>query len=89
MGVLARPFLSRCCADGGDAAIHHVAGRDDVGAGAGKAGGGAGKQVEGGVVVDFEAVCSFDHHAAVAVAGVFAEADVGDENELLAARWIA
>ena len=40
------------------------------------------EQIERGIVVDFEAVAAFDNHAAVAVAGVFAKADVGDEDQL-------
>ena len=39
-----------------------------------------------GVVFDLEAVAGFDDHAAVAVAGVLAEADVGDEDQLLGGR---
>ena len=42
-----------------------------------------GEQIEGGVILDLEAVAGLDDHAAVAVAGVLAEADVGDEHQLL------
>ena len=83
MGVCCEAFVVEGAADGGDAAVHHVAGGDDVGSGAGLADGGAGEQIEGGVVLDLEAVAGFDDHAAVAVAGVLAEADVGDEDQLL------
>ena len=82
MGVCEQPSLSRALADGGDAAVHHVAGGDDVCAGLGLADGGAGQEFEGGVVVDFEAVAAFNDDAAVAVAGVLAETDVGDEDQL-------
>ena len=81
--MLALPSASRALADGGNAAIHHVAGSDDIGAGAGKACAGAREQLERGIVVDVEAaVVGLDDHAAVAVAGVLAEADVGDEDKL-------
>src|ERR1035441_9751102 len=45
-------------ADGGDSAVHHVAGGHDVGPGFGKAYGGAGEQVERRVVFHFEAMRS-------------------------------
>ena len=65
-------------ADGGDAAVHHVGGSDDVGAGARVREGLLGEDCERGVVGDFAV---FDD-AAVAVVGVFAEADVGDDDEI-------
>ena len=48
MGVSAQPFAVERAADGGHAAVHHVAGSNDVGAGAGQADGGAGQQFERG-----------------------------------------
>ena len=82
-------------ADGFDAAVHHVGGGDDVGAGGGEGDGGAGEEWEGGVVVDVVVAWIFqaagwifgaagaivNDDAAVAVGGVLAEADVGDEDE--------
>jgi hypothetical protein len=75
-------------ADGFDAAVHHVAGCNDVGSGLGEGDGGAGEQGEGCVVLDFVEVCIFraagavaGDNSAVAVRGVLAEADVGDEDE--------
>ena len=65
-------------ADRGDAAVHHVARRDDVGARLDVADGGAGEQLEAAVVVHL----AVDDHAAVAVRGVLAEADVGHQHEL-------
>ena len=59
MGVCARPVVVERAADGGDAAVHHVAGSDDVGSGLGLADGGAGQQLEGRIVVDVEAVARF------------------------------
>ncbi len=53
-------------------------GRDDVGAGLGVADGRARQQLERRVVRDLAVL----EHAAVAVAGVLAEADVGDQHEL-------
>ena len=86
MGVCCEACFVERAADCGDAAVHHVAGGDDVGAGLGLADGGAGKQLERGIVGDFEigigAVARFDDHAAMAVAGVLAEANVGDEDQL-------
>jgi hypothetical protein len=75
-------------ADGGDAAVHHVAGGDDVGSGEGETRPGAGEQVEGGVVFDRPSFTGFRDDAAVAVAGVFAQADVGDEDEFLRGRGL-
>ena len=65
-------------ADGGDAAVHHVGRGDDVGAGLGVGDGGAGEQRQRGVVVD---LAGRRDDAAVAVRGVLAEADVGDDDE--------
>ena len=76
------------CADGFDAAVHHVAGCDDVGAGLGEGDGGAGEQGEGCVVLNLVVGCIFraagavaGDNSAVAVRGVLAEADIGDEDE--------
>ena len=66
-------------ADGPHAAVHHVGGRHDVGARAGVRNGGLGQPLEGGVVIH---VAVLDV-AAVAVAGVFAIADVGDDQQAL------
>jgi hypothetical protein len=63
-------------------------GATNVGSGAGQADGGLGKQVKSGVVLDFEAVAGFEDDAAVAVAGVLAEADVGDEDQLFDAASV-
>ena len=69
-------------ADRSDAAVHHVAGGDDVGSCAGETGAGAAKQIERWIVVYFPSVASFDDDTAVAVAGVLAEADISDEDQL-------
>ena len=61
-----------------DAAVHHVARRDDVGAGARVRHRFAREQLERRVVVDVAVA----NHAAVPVLGVLAEADVGDHDEL-------
>jgi hypothetical protein len=61
--------------DGGHAAIHHVAGRDDVRPGFGVAQGGAGQQGQGGVIGHATAFGLFDD-AAMAVAHVFAQANI-------------
>ena len=62
-----------------DAPVHHVARRDGVGARGGLGDGGAGEQLERGVVVD-DAVGA--QHAAVAVARVLAQAQVGDHEQV-------
>ena len=64
-------------ANGRHAAVHHVAGRHDVGAGTGVRDGGFGKPVR---VVSLST--SPSDEAAVAVTGVFAVADVGDHQQL-------
>ncbi len=46
MGVCARPSIVERAANGGDAAVHHVAGCNDIGAGVGEARGCAGEQIE-------------------------------------------
>ena len=85
MGVLCAAGRVERVADGGDAAVHHVAGRDDVGAGLGEAMTAVwASSSSGGVVVDVVMRRRLaDDDAAVAVAGVLAEADVGDEDERL------
>ncbi len=75
--MLEKPACVERRADGGDAAVHHVGGRDDVGSGAGVGDGTGGEPFERGVVVDV----AVDDLAAVAVAGVLAVADVGDDDE--------
>ena len=61
-----------------DHTVHHSAGSDHVGSGSGMTGGLPGEQFERGVVVDVDAGGRFGQHAAVAVIGVLAKADVGD-----------
>ena len=68
-------------------AVHHVARSDDVCVGFGLAHCGSCQQLKRGIVGDVEtrigAFARLDHYSAMAVAGVFAEANVGDEDELL------
>src|SRR5216684_5134083 len=64
-------------ANSGNATVHHVGGRDDIGAGAGVGQGLLGKDGDGGVVGN---VALLDY-TAVAVVGVFAEANVGDDEK--------
>ena len=78
MGDVSKFVVVELGADGGDAAVHHVGGGDDVGAGARVRQRLLGEDFERGVVGDFTV---FDD-AAVAVVGVFAEADVGDDDEI-------
>ena len=75
-----RLFVERF-ANGGYAAIHHVAGRHHVSTGFGQADGRAGQLAERGVVIHNPALAGFDHHAAVTVAGVLAQADVGNQHQ--------
>ena len=72
----------RTVANRGDASVHHVARRDDVGSGLDVRDGRAREQLERRVVVDLSVV----DHAAVAVRRVFAQADVGDQQQLRKAR---
>src|SRR6266436_7147323 len=67
-------------ADGGYATVHHVGRGDDVGAGAGVGEGLVGEDGDGGVVGygGFVGEMVVLDYSAVAVVGVFAEADVGD-----------
>jgi hypothetical protein len=60
------------------AAIHHVAGSDQVCAGTSLGDGGAREKLERCVVV----YGSLTQDAAVTVAGVFAQAEVGNDDEL-------
>jgi len=70
-------------ADRGDAAIHHVAGRDDVGSCVGVDQRDAGEHLERRVVVDVDhAVAPGVEDAAVTVVGVFVDADVCHHDEL-------
>ena len=64
-------------ADRAHAPVHHVGGRDHVGAGPRVRDRLDGEQLEGRIVVHVAVL----HHAAVAVVGVFAETDVGHEDE--------
>ena len=52
IGCLGEPGVVERLADRADASVHHVAGRDDVGAGLRLRDGGAGEQLERRVVVD-------------------------------------
>src|SRR5690348_4124089 len=60
--------------DRGDAAVHHVRGRDDIGSSARMRKRGVGEQSKAGIV---ENVFALDH-AAMSMARVFAKANVGD-----------
>ena len=67
-------------ADRADAAVHHVGGRDDVGAGLGLDQRLQDELLDGGVVDDLVA----GHDAVMAVAGVGVERDVGDDADVRA-----
>ncbi len=71
-------LLVELVADRADPAVHHVAGRDRVGAGLGVGDRGFGQQLDRDVVVDL----ALADEAAVAVRGVLAEADVGDHGQV-------
>ncbi len=71
-------LLVELVADRPDPAVHHVAGRDRVGAGLGVGDRDFGQQLDRDVVVDLAVA----DEAAVAVRGVLAEADVGDHREV-------
>ena len=71
-------LLVELVADRADPAVHHVAGRDHVGAGLGVGDRGLGEQLDRDVVVDLAVA----DEAAVAVRGVLAEADVGDHGQV-------
>ena len=59
-------------ANGSDATVHHVTGRDDIRTGRGERDGGAGEQVQAGVVFYGELLACAMDDAAVAVRGVLA-----------------
>ena len=63
-------------------AVHHAAGRHHVGTGPRVAEGLTGDQLQRGVVVDVRASGALVHHAAMPVIGVFAKADVGDQEQV-------
>jgi len=69
-------------AEGGDPAVHHVAGRNEICPGLGVRDRAAGQELEGGIVQDLP----LPDDAAVAVVGVLAKADVGDDQEVLPQR---
>jgi hypothetical protein len=73
------PHVVEAGAQRGDAPVHHVARGDGVGARLGVDDRGAREQGQGGVV---HHVTLRVQHAAVAVAGVFAEADIGPHQEI-------
>ena len=78
-GVSVEPVVVQRGAERAHAAVHHVARRDGVGAGLGLGDRRAGEQLERLVVVD-DAVGA--QHAAVAVRGVLAQAEVGDDQQV-------
>jgi len=79
-GVGEAGFVERG-AHGSDAAIHHVAGRDDIGAGAGVGDGGGCEQLHARIIVNARDAVVKLGDAAVSVAHVFAEAYVGHDDE--------
>ncbi len=78
IGISGKPFFVERLANGGDSAIHHVGWRDDVGPGFSMREGRAGQQLQGRIVLHLPPL----HHAAVAVTGVFAQADVCDHQQV-------
>ena len=74
---LREPRLVERRADAADAAVHHVGRRDDVGAGRGVRQRGARQLLDGHVVGNLVV----DEDAAVPVRRVFAEADIGDDEQ--------
>jgi hypothetical protein len=75
---LGLPRLVEGAAQGADSAVHHVAGSQRVGAGGGLGDGDPGEQLERLVVVDHSVG---PQHAAVAVARVLAQAQIGDDRQ--------
>ncbi len=71
-------LLVELVADRADPAVHHVAGRDRVGAGLGVGDRDLGQQLDRDVVVDLAVA----DEAAVAVRGVLAETNVGDHGQV-------
>ena len=78
ISVLAWPFSSRLRADGADAAVHHVGGGEDVGAGLRLHQRLAHQRLERLVVGDIGAA----QQAVVSVAGVGVERDVEDDADV-------
>jgi hypothetical protein len=71
----------QCRPDGAHPAVHHVAGRDDVGTGFCVTDRRAGEQGEGWIVQHARATRVALHDAAMPVAHVFAQADIGDDQQ--------
>ena len=82
IGRWVKPASIETLADRLDHAVHHAGRGDHVGAGAGVADGLLGQERKRGVVVDVDAAADFGQGAAVPVVGVFAEAEVGDHQEI-------
>src|SRR5438876_123395 len=81
--VVAPSRLVEGGADGADAAVHHVRGRDDVGAGPGGDERGPRQKRERAVVVHVEPpVGALRERPAVPVVGVLAEAHIGPDGEI-------
>ena len=69
-------------ADRADAAVHHVARRDKIGAGGGVRERGFHEQFHALVIQDMEMVAVDPRDSAMAVAHVFAETDIGDDEQI-------
>ena len=69
-------------ADGADAAVHHVARRDQIGPGGSVGERGLHEQLDAFVVQDMEMVAVDPGDAAMAVAHVFAKTDIGNDEQL-------
>ena len=67
-----------CLADSAHTSVHHVGGGHHIRAGLDMGEGGHGQQFQGLVIVDITSA----QHTAVAVGGVFAHADIGDQIEV-------
>ena len=82
MGVSVKPFLSSSARMARNAAVHHVARRDDVRAGLGVAGGACARAASASGRSKFcGRLCRCRTNAAMAVLHVFAQANVGDDQQ--------
>ncbi len=79
-GRVLEALVVQLAPDGRDAPVHHVRRGDDVGAGLGVGGGGAGEKLQAHVVEDLAGILL--HDPAVAVARVLAQAHVRHDQQL-------
>ncbi len=79
---VSKTCLVQRTADRGHHAVHHPAGRHQIGPGLSVTDGLATQQFQRGVVVHIRSARRVGQHAAMTVVGIFTKADVGDDQQL-------